>query len=418
MNETTFNKPVTPAHRRGLGLNADWRHALRAPLVLGLAALLLAQLALALLMGRGDALAPALDNAPLLSVDADAVTTLEISSGAGDSVLLRREGDGWVLPGLGDFPASSARVDQLLDELAGLIRPLPVATSAEAQRRFRVADDDFERRLSLRAGSDEVVLVIGDSPGFRRLFARLDGEDAVYDLRLALFDLAADADGWIDRGQLQFDRGEITRIAVEDPDGSWALVRGEEGWALEGTAAAIDQDIADALADAVATLGYSGVFGADAAADYDLDQPARILDITHNGQQRRYVLAAIADSEDYALQRDGEDPVYRVSAFDAGALLDTDPAALRGEDTAAVSESTDAADAADVAATEQGASTQVAAPSEGAPAADAGPAQPGAAVPAPAEDAPAAAGSVQPNPSQVAPGGADREQSEAPAAAR
>ena len=64
-----------------------------------------------------------------------------------------------------------------------------------------MADDDFERRITLRGDDGELVtLIVGDSPGFRRLFARVAGEDAVYDLRLALTDLSADSDGWIDRG--------------------------------------------------------------------------------------------------------------------------------------------------------------------------------------------------------------------------
>jgi hypothetical protein len=332
MNDTSS---FAPERRRSLWrprLDADWGTALRSPLVIALAIALGVQLALSLWWDQGNGMAPAQADAPLLSVDPAAVTELAITAADGGGVLIRRQGQDWVLPDLGDFPASSTRVDQLLDNLAALTRPLPVANSPEAQRRFNVAEDAFERRLTLRAGDGEATLIVGDSPGFRRLFARLHGEDAVYDLRLALFDLSADADDWIDRSQLQFDRGEIDRIRVKDADDTWALVRGEEGWSLEGSDAEIDHNAADMLANAIATVSYTGVLGPDTDATYALDDPARIIDIEHDGQQRRYLIAPIADSDDYVLTRDGTDIVYRLAGFDAQALLDTGRAELLGEE--------------------------------------------------------------------------------------
>lgn len=327
MTDTTMQSTAAAGARRAFGPDADWWAAARTPLVLGLAAALAVQLLLALLLGGGRGMAPAAGDVALLDLDPATVTRIGITGAEGETLVLTRDGDAWVLPDLDGFPASSTRVDGLLDDLAGLTRPLPVATSAEAQRRFKVADDAFERRLTLSGDGTDATLVIGDSPGFRRLFARVDGEDAVYDLRLALFDLSAEADDWIDRGHLQFDRGAITRIAADD----WALVRGEEGWSLEGTEAAVDTAAADTLVDAVATVAYTGVLGPDSDADYDLDAPARVLTIDRDGEQRRYLLAPIGDTGDYALKRADEPYVYRIGAFEAETLVGTDRAKLLGE---------------------------------------------------------------------------------------
>jgi len=331
MTDTTMNATgIEAGDRPGRRLDGAWRSALLAPLVLALAAALVVQIGLALVLGGGRGMAPAPQDVPLLDLDFDRVSELDIASTDGEALVLKRNGDAWVLPALGNFPASGTRIESLLDDLGGLKRTLPVATSADAQRRFKVADDAFERRLTLHAGDEQATLIVGDSPGFRRLFARVDGEDAVYDLRLALFDLSAEADDWVDRGQLQFDRGEITRIGVDGPDGGWALVRGEEGWSLEGSDEAVESAAADALADAVATVGYIGVLSPDGDADYDLDAPERALTIEHDGKERRYLLAPIGDSGDYALKRDGEPYVYRIGAFDAETLVGTDRAELLG----------------------------------------------------------------------------------------
>ncbi len=197
MRESTLTR--TPWLGRLHWPGPSWQRALKTPLVVALAVALVAQLLMALMAGRGAGMAPAEMDAVLLDFDADAVIAIEIQDGDGKMLRLVRNGDGWQLPDLSDSPASANRVSQLIDTLAGLTRPLPVATSADARTRFKVADDGFERRLILRGeGGDIATLLIGDSPGFRRLFARVAGEDAVYDLRMALFDLSVSADDWME----------------------------------------------------------------------------------------------------------------------------------------------------------------------------------------------------------------------------
>ncbi|MCG6941603.1 MAG: DUF4340 domain-containing protein [Thiohalocapsa sp.] len=378
MTDTTTPTAETGT-RRELGLDGDWRAALRAPLVLALAAALVVQLALALMLGGGHSMAPAAQDEPLLDLDLDKVAELDIASGDGASLVLRRSGDAWVLPGLGDFPASDTRVQSLLDDLDGLKRPLPEATSADAQRRFKVADDNFERRLTLRGGGKQATLFVGDSPGFRRTFARVDGEDAVYDLRLGLFDLSDKADDWIDRGQLQIDRGKITGIAAADADGGpagkWALTRGEEGWSLAGSDGKVDGAATDALVDAVATVSYSGVLAPDSDAKYDLDAPKRVLTVDYDGKQRRYLLAPIGDSGDYALKRDGSPYVYRIGAFDAETLVGTDQDKLLGKKKPEAGAGDEGAAGAVGEAPAPAASAEAAKEMEPGPAADATPTQ-------------------------------------------
>jgi hypothetical protein len=196
-------------------------------------------------------------------------------------------------------------------------------------------------------GQDGTIgtLIAGDSPGFRRLFARLDGDDAVYDLRLALFDLAADPDQWIDRGRLQLDRAKITR--VQGPD--WTLVNGEGGWALAdqdrgepnvGPKVGLNHDAVDDLLTSLSALGYSGVLGTEPKPEYGLDAPVATLEVTlAGGEPRTYRIGAIeagdggaategeegaASARDYALSVSGDPYIYRLAAFEVEGVLDAD----------------------------------------------------------------------------------------------
>jgi len=322
MNASTIKNPL---HR----LDPSWQQALKAPLVMALGAALVLQLLLALYANSGRSLAPAAADSPLLAVDPAAVTAIDIASGDGSQTTsLTRGDDGWVLSNVAGFPADSPRIDQLLRDLSQLKRPLPVATSEAAQERFEVADDSFERRLTLRGKKGDIAtLLVGESPGFRRVFARLKGEPAVYDVRLALFDLSASSDDWIDHTRLRIDSTNIKRIA----GGDWTLVKGSDGWSLDGSDQHVDAQAVDDLLSRLAGLSYRGVLGTGDRPEHTLDKPVLALDIDlASGDKRSYRIAKIKDSEDYVLKEASSPYFYRLTSFDLDGLLDLSKQKLLG----------------------------------------------------------------------------------------
>jgi hypothetical protein len=322
MNAPTIKDPL-------LRLDPSWQQALKTPLVMALGAALVLQLLLALFANSGRSLAPAAADTPLLAVDPATVTAIDIANGDGSQTTRLTRGDeGWVLSDLAGFPADSPRIDQLLQDLSQLKRPLPVATSEAAQKRFKVADDGFERRLTLHGQKGDIAtLLVGESPGFRRVFARLKGEPAVYDVRLALFDLSASSDDWIDHTRLRLDRAGIKRIS----GGDWALVHGDNSWSLDGSDQHVDTQAVDDLLSRLAGLSYRGVLGTEDRPEHNLDKPVLALDIDlANGDKRSYRIAKIKDSEDYVLKEASSPYFYRLAAFDLDGLLDLSKDKLLG----------------------------------------------------------------------------------------
>ncbi|MFB1486213.1 MULTISPECIES: DUF4340 domain-containing protein [unclassified Thiocapsa] len=317
--------------------DTGWRPDLRAPIVLGLAGLLVLQilLALGLNLGSGRALAPSAVDTPLLGMMSDQVQSLHIEIGDGtESVTLVRRGDTWRIADLADVPVQSAKVEQFLGELAALKRTLPIATSEEARERFRVADDAFERRLTLESETGPIGgLLIGDSPGFRRVFARLPGEPGVHELRLALSDVSARRDDWIEVGLLRLEGEQINRIATRD----WILSKDEtDVWTLADSNRPVDEETISALMLRIANLGYRGVLGITDDPAYNQQDPLIELEIgLTDGSTRHYRISRSKDSEDYVL-KDRERPWYfKLSEFDLGELLDIESADLLAADDAA-----------------------------------------------------------------------------------
>ena len=266
-------------------------------LVLGLAALLAVQIGLALwLQARGTQSAPARHDAPLLSFMPAEVDRVRIERAGSQPVTLERAVGGWRIASLDGFPVATGRVDGLLDRLASLKRGLPVATSAEAQGRFKVADSDLGRVTLGKGDQDLAVLHLGDAAGLRRQYARPAGDKAVYEAELTPTDLPAKAEDWADRALLRRDERDVQRLEIP----GITLERGEDSWRLADQAPgeALDQPAAEELVRRLRDLSFTSVLGLEAKPEFGQDAP--VLE-AHLG------LAS------------GDTPVYRLSRLTQGA---------------------------------------------------------------------------------------------------
>jgi hypothetical protein len=322
MDHSQTLNPAGLEPTRATARSGAWAQALKSPLLLGLLVLLGVQIlaAIGLSLGGRGSLTPASLDSPLLPFDAKSVTAIRIEGGSEGPVTLAKADQGWAIADLGDFPADGSKLDQLLDKLATLKRPLPVATSPEAQRRHKVADQGFERKVTLEAGDKPVAtLLLGDSPGFRRVFARPAGESVVYDLELALSDISNRRDDWLSRDNLRLGQETIERVS----SGDWTLVKASGNWRLEGSDQTPDEAAVSGLLSRIANLSYRGVLGNEDKPEYN--QAAPTLEISvglAGGTERRYRISQAKDSQDLVLKASDRPWYYKLSEFDLEGLKD------------------------------------------------------------------------------------------------
>ena len=324
---TTQTKTAPRPVRSDLG----WRQDLTAPLVIVLTLLLALQLLLSLGLGLGGqgANAPSAQTA-LISVKPSDVSKVVIEGAAGAKVTLSRTGeDKWVVANLADFPAAGSQVEQMLTELTSAKRALPIATSEAARKRFKVADDGFERRLTVETKDGATVtLLLGESAGFRRLFGRPADDPAVYDLPIPVADVTDRADDWLDRGQLRVDQDKIKRMAAKD----WALLKGPDGWSLTGSDAPVEQSAATDLAMKLGNLGYRGVIAPADEAGYTDQKPTLevAIELTE-GPARAYQIFQDNNGADFILKAADRPYYFKLSADDLEGVIDVDAAKLKAK---------------------------------------------------------------------------------------
>jgi len=305
-----------------------------------LALLLGAQLLLAVgLHFTGPDLAAGAAQTPLLAFDRERVDRVLVEGTDQSRVTLAKRDGAWTLPELGGFPADATRVAQLLAQLAELRGGLPVATSAAAQPRFRVGADDFERRVTLFAGEEQLAtLYLGSSPGMGQIHARADGSDRIQVVELAAFDIPVQNDDWIDRMLVRIPGEEIAAIAIgelrierappaEQSAAAAATAEPESAaprWHATGLKAdeQLDPAAADALADRFAELSIGAVLGSDAKPEYGLAKPALTLAVTRRGGDPiTYAIGKAADGQNYTLKVSNRAEYFRLPSYTAEQLL-------------------------------------------------------------------------------------------------
>ena len=248
----------------------------------------------------------------LLAYAAETVDGLRIEDGK-DSVELKNRDDQWVLAESGDFPADQQAVQRLLDKLGELEKGWPVATTAGASKRFKVADDAFERKLTLLSGDESrATLYIGTSPGFRKVHVRPEGSDKVYAVAFNAWEVDAGADAWIDKDILKLDANQVERLEMA------GLVLQREGETLQLTDLAegesLNQEDAYALVDKLAGLRIQSVLGTEEKPEYRQDEPdLEVKLVRDGGDVLTYRFAKPEDANHYVVKRSDFDHFFKVA---------------------------------------------------------------------------------------------------------
>ncbi len=280
-----------------------------------LAGLLVVQLVLvgvAWFAGRGEEASEA-----FLDLDPAAVTGLTISGSADESVALTRVSDGWQVDGL---PADADKITGVIDKLAGGAANWPVATSTDSQSRFEVTEEKHQRRVDFLGEDGTLASVyLGTSPGYRRVHARRDGEDATFSIDFAVHELPLTVDDWLDK-ELLADSG-IRRVELS---GGQVLTQADDdaGWTLDGVVT--DPEATRRYLERFERLSVLGRY--QPKEDAALGEAKSVVVATADGTQR-LTFRFDEPEDEYVLTSDRYPGEFTVASYVAEQILG-DPADL------------------------------------------------------------------------------------------
>lgn len=266
-------------------------------------------------------------NIAMFEIAPEAVDRIRVAGPDGAEALIVRTGEGWILPDLDDFPADARKVDDALTRLLKVKANRPVGSSEAELIAFKLAGDDFERRITL-ANGDRILamLYLGTPQGPRQVHARRADQGTAYDIDFGLYDAPADGAEWIDKAVLQVPLGDIAAIEVAGlrlvPAGSASSAAPR--WQLDGGDGARARASAAArLADLLAQLRIERLAGPRAGPDDALDTPLLSLSLARrDGRRIDYRLGKADLDQDYTLAVSTRPERFLLSARVARLLID------------------------------------------------------------------------------------------------
>lgn len=305
-----------------------------------LSLLLVAQLVAVAAVGLGrSGIAGQPAAGPLLEFSAKAVDKIAITGSDSQAVTLERVEGRWQLPSLDGLPAAPSRVDSLLSNLAGLEADTPVATSDQARQRFKVAEDLFERRISLHSGGSELAtLYLGTGAGRGDSHVRPEGTDTIHVAELAAYDMPLSPEEWVDKTLLQIPEKEIEAIEladlnlvrtdadVEDFGSEENKAEQASGWMVKPAPAEgeiLDQGAVKKLVSLIADLRFDGLVKKTSSVENG-DQKAEALSFTvikTNGGNVHYRLRNAESGEGFLLEVSTYPQQFRLTQWQGDNLV-------------------------------------------------------------------------------------------------
>lgn len=259
----------------------------------------------------------------LLDLKFDSVDKIVIEEPQKKTLVLKKQGQDWILPDYYDFPASREKLDRVFGKLFETKVGWPVATTESAEKRFKVHPDAFERRLAFSAADQTKMLYLGTSPGFKKIHARLDGDTTVYGIEFSAYQASTKPIDWANQSVLHVPPEEIT--AIEIP--GLVIKRDQEKLVIEGLAEgeqAVESELQNLLAK-VTDVGFQEVLGKKENPSYQLATPALELTLVKkDGHRTGYRYGKRKDKDEYVLKTTDSEYYFNVPKYGVESLLGLD----------------------------------------------------------------------------------------------
>lgn len=262
------------------------------------------------------------------------VSQIVLSDGNDNAVTLAQRDGEWVLASAGDYPAKSDDITAQLEKLLALNTDRLVARTADSHKRLQVAEADYVRKIELTTPDGVQTLYIGSSPGAGATHVRLDGQNETYlTSQINTFELRTQPSGWINTLYFSVPRDDITRIELENANGTFVFERtldeeGEPGeWSMTDLAEGetLDTSTVSTLLTRVSELRMVEPVGVEAQPEYGLDDPLVTVVLTavdDEGEETTHTLSfGVQDSDsNYYVKSSDSEYIVRVSSFTGDAL--------------------------------------------------------------------------------------------------
>jgi hypothetical protein len=255
------------------------------------------------------------------------IVALSIMDADGNSIILRQVTGNWILPDADDYPAQADKITPLLDKIVGLTTGRLVTRTDASHKRLQVAPDDFVGRVDFEtADGTKRTLYLGSSPRYGATHFRVDGQSETYlTNELSTWETKADAASWVDTAYLSVPRDDITKMTLENTNGTFTFTKDGEVWTMAGLAAdeTLDENKVTALIQQAASVNMVRPLGKEEQAAYGMDEPNAVVTLEAGDKTITLRVGAKDPDANSYVVISSESPYYvRVSGYSLNNLVE------------------------------------------------------------------------------------------------
>lgn len=197
---------------------------------------------------------------PLLQFGFNQLKEIHIKGENEKSTLLVKQGEHWLIDNYYHVPASTAKVDSFIHNIQQLKSSWPVATTKDTANRFKVAPEQFVRKIIFvdEQGNGE-SLFLGTAPTYKKVHARAINENNIYAIPFNLHEASDKPVDWIQADLLHFNKETVSAIHL--PDYSLQKEAQADSFTVSGlnaTESIIPYEV-DALVNQITKLNFSDI---------------------------------------------------------------------------------------------------------------------------------------------------------------
>ena len=277
---------------------------------------------------------------PLFSnLDIANIQRITIAGDSGESLEFVRQGEAWIVPEAGDYPANDTNLAELVANLSAIQTNRLIARTPDSHNRLQVGDNEFLRRIILTRDDGTVeTLFVGSTAAGQETHVRLGGEDETY-LTNAVqsWQVNPQISSWIDTTYVSLTADEVNRVVVENGNGGLEFTRvSESEWEFDGLAEGevFNQTAFNTMLNQIVNLQMSRPLGTVAESSYGLDSPQATVSLfTEDDSFTLLVGVANEEASTTIVKWSGSDYYAAVSSFNVQNLPTYTPADFVQEPT-------------------------------------------------------------------------------------
>jgi hypothetical protein len=197
------------------------------------------------------------------------------------SIELAKEGTQWVIVAADNYPADGTKVQELLDKIGKLKARGDVLTKATYHKKLEVADDKYQRLVTLTHDGKELKFYLGTSPSFKSIHLRKAGSNEVLQAsELTSWEVGTRAWDWVDRTYVKYPEKDLWSVRVQNKQGGFDLDKSADGsWSAKGVSGPLKKTVVDDMTRKVATINLEEPVGKNEKPEYGLSDPLATITI-------------------------------------------------------------------------------------------------------------------------------------------